>query len=139
MEITFTASPPNNVCLSDTYEGTLVFNWTSPIQKCTSISYQISSDCGSCPETTSTTTVNCSVGAITHEASNCTFSVRSVVCGRTGEANRPIIVTLKGMVLRGVPRGVLRVLEHPHQIEESKLYLIEQLAREEATRTATDL
>ena len=36
-------------------------------------------------------------------------------------------------------RGVLRVLEHPHQIEESKLYLIEQLAREEATHTATDL
>ena len=35
--------------------------------------------------------------------------------------------------------GVLRVLEHPHQIEESKLYLIEQLAREEATHTATDL
>ena len=41
--------------------------------------------------------------------------------------------------IRGVPRGVFRVLEHPHQIDESKLYLIEQLAREEATHTATDL
>ena len=43
------------------------------------------------------------------------------------------------IIRRGVPRGVLRVLEHPHQIEESKLYLIEQLAREEATHTATDV
>ena len=85
--------------LSDAYEGTLIFNWTSPIQNCISISYQISSDFGSCPKTTNTTTVNCSVGAITHEASNCTFSVRSVVCGRTGEANSPIIVTLKGIAL----------------------------------------
>lgn len=97
MEITFTASPPNSVRVSDAYEGTLVFNWTSPIQNCKSLSYQISSDCGSCTETTNTTTVNCSVGAITHETSNCTFSVQSVVCGRTGAANRPVIVTLKGI------------------------------------------
>ena len=40
---------------------------------------------------------------------------------------------------QGPTQGVLRVLEYPHQIEESKLYLIEQLAREEATHTATDL
>ena len=53
------------------------------------------------------------------------------------------MISLFSLVVRGVLRGggggVLRVLEHPHQIEESKLYLIEQLAREEATHTATDL
>ena len=39
--------------------------------------------------------------------------------------------------LRG---GVLRVLEHPHQIEKSKInYIVIELAREEVTHTATDL
>ena len=45
------------------------------------------------------------------------------------------------VVYRGVPRGVLRVLEHPHQ--ENQLfnyYIITVTAtREEATHTATDL
>ena len=46
-----------------------------------------------------------------------------------------------GMYIRGVPRGVLRVLEHPHQEASCliRLLLVTTAAREEATHTVADL
>ena len=62
---------------------TITFTWTQPLSNRNNfdseISYNLSSNCGSCPNTTTNTTVTCT--DVPTDGGVCTFTVRTVVCG----------------------------------------------------------
>ena len=88
-------SPPENVHLTDVKPGKLTFSWAPTVLHCSALTYEILSDCGVCPTTTSSTLVTC-----TTESSQprlCTFAVRSVACGGiVGSWSNEIEVMLRG-------------------------------------------
>ena len=88
--------PPSDVRVVDVQPGRITFNWTSVNTECDSLSYNIiSHNCGTCPHSTSNTSVTCtnveSLGQL------CTFLVQAVVCGNTGIISHPTTVKLKGI------------------------------------------
>lgn len=86
---------PDNVNVTVVHQKTITFNW-SFIPDCTSVTYNISSNCGSCPEASSNTSVTCSDWQQSMDESGCTFSVQSSVCGCVGTFSTPVTVTSKG-------------------------------------------
>ena len=90
--------PPINVSLIDVNPRRLTFSWKSAVQEsnCSmtsdSIGHDITSNCSTCSVSTRTT-ATCDVLL----PSECTFSIRNMVCGQTGMSSDPIRVTLKGM------------------------------------------
>ena len=88
--------PPHNISLADVQLGKLIFNWTSTFSTCSTIRYNIASDCGSCSITTNTTTATCSDLQLTTNASVCHFRVSNRACGRVGTSSSPVAVMLKG-------------------------------------------
>lgn len=88
--------PPNDIRLISVDGGVLTFGWSSIGPGCETIVYSISSDCGFCPNTTNATSIACSNLELSSNAKNCTFSVRSTLCGFNGQLSVPIPVTLKG-------------------------------------------
>ena len=91
-------SAPSNVYLSDASEDKLEFLWT-PVASdinCSSLVYNITSDCGTCLFVTSETITNCSDLQLTTSAMECHFSVSSVVCDLSGDPSSPVAVMLKG-------------------------------------------
>ena len=88
--------PPSDVGLLDASPNSLTFKWSSVTTNCSAIHYIIESDCGSCHNTTSLTSVDCSIMPITISRS-CEFAVKSVVCGNiVGNSSNIVFVTLKG-------------------------------------------
>ena len=76
--------PPENVHLSRVSPTGLVFSWNQT-QNCPSLRYNIwSKNCGQCPNTTDSTSVNCSDFAISNPITLCTFAVQTVICGNNG-------------------------------------------------------
>ena len=89
--------PPIDVQLIDVQPGRIAFNWTSVDAQCDSLSYNIISfNCGTCPSTTSNTSILCS--GVVASGQVCTLIVRAVVCGNTGNQSNPISVIMKGMI-----------------------------------------
>ena len=92
---TYTASnpypPPNDVNLTDIGEGQVTFNWSS---FCSSIDYVITSDCGTCPVTTNTTSVTCLGLQLPTQSDGvvCSINVSSSVCGVIGNPSTPGIL-----------------------------------------------
>ena len=91
---------PNNinwmaVCLD--LQSDLAFNWSSVTPDCPAIHYNIlSSNCGSCPTTTTHTTVTCT--DVPTDGSMCTFALETVVCGNvTGNLSDNVQGILKGI------------------------------------------
>ena len=80
--------PPNDfITTTDLSLREVTFKWSkSPVQlvlDCPSLHYNItSSNCGSCPTTTTNTTVTCTDIPTETDASMCTFSIESIVCGK---------------------------------------------------------
>ena len=87
-------SPPNNLHISvvDFSSKEFTFNWSSPVAAVCPLHYNIlSSNCGSCPTTTTNTTVTCT--DVPTDSRVCTFAVETVVCGNiTGNSSDPIIL-----------------------------------------------
>ena len=94
--------PPNNISLVRVEQGVLTFSWSSYGPECTSVFYGISSNCGSCPNSTYATSVNCSVleQLLSSDIElTCSFSVHSEICGYVGQLSDPVVVTLKGKII----------------------------------------
>ena len=99
-------SAPDIVYLSDANEENLVFSCTpgpGPAvsnSNCSSLQYNITSDCGTCPLVSSITDTKatCSDLELTTNASECYFNVSSVatVCDLLSGASSSVAVTLKG-------------------------------------------
>ena len=69
--------------------------WNNVDPDCPALLYNIlSSNCGSCPTTTTNTTVTCT--DVPTDGSVCTFAVQSGVCGRiVGEISDRVEIKLK--------------------------------------------
>ena len=91
--------PPSDVHLADVRPGQVTFTWTSVSSSCSSLYYNITSDCGVCPTTgtTNMTTATCSDLQLSTQPVVCTFRVSSVVCDLTGNPSEPVVVTIMGM------------------------------------------
>ena len=93
--------PPTIVRLVGVSSEQLVFNWTSVDSDCSTLNYNIMSNCGSCINTTATTTtsVACSISVnVTDSITQCSFGVQSVVCGNvSGVPSTPLDMTLQGI------------------------------------------
>ena len=90
--------PPDNLYLADAQQGRLVFNWTPVISNCSTLQYNITSDCGTCYTFTNATTATCSDLQLTTNAVLCHFRVSSRACDLVGNSSSPIAVTLKGIL-----------------------------------------
>ena len=87
---------PSDVRLLSASTNSLTFKWSSVSTNCSAVHYIIESDCGSCPNTASLTSVDCSIMPISTSRS-CAFAVKSVVCGNIiGNSSNRVFVTLKG-------------------------------------------
>ena len=110
--------PPNDVHLADVRPGQVTFTWTSVSSSCSSVYYNITSDCGVCPTTINMTTATCSDLQLSTEPVVCTFRVSSVVCDLTGNPSEPVVVTIKGMcrALNEYKWGNIVCLSHASQL-----------------------
>lgn len=93
---------PHDVQLIDVRLGQLIFGWSAVALNCSALQYTIESDCGNCTDMfdTTSTTVTCSVQIEVSPAATpqCTFAVKSVVCGNIASSwSDPITATLKGI------------------------------------------
>lgn len=90
--------PPENIHLADIKPGKLTFSWTPIALLCSELTYEILSDCGECPTATNSTFVSCTIES--SQPTNCTFAVRSIVCGGiAGSWSNAIKVMLRGISL----------------------------------------
>lgn len=89
-------SAPEYVYLANVQPGRLVFSWTA--SNCSSLLYNIISDCGICPSVTNKTTATCYDLQLMTNASTCHFRISSFVCDLAGNPSFPIPVILKGMI-----------------------------------------
>ena len=88
--------PPDSLYLTDVQPGKLVFNWTPVNSNCSTLQYNITSNCGTCPTVTNATTAICSDLHLTTNASLCHFRVSSHACGLVGNPSSSFAVNLKG-------------------------------------------
>ena len=87
--------PPSNlhISIADFVLREITFEWTPFAPFCPTIHYNIlSSNCGSCPTTTTNTTVTCT--DVPTDGSMCTFAVQTEVCGVTGNFSDPLTVVV---------------------------------------------
>ena len=92
--------PPDKVSISlvDLSSRRLTFIWSSVAPDCPTIHYNIlSSNCGSCPTTTTYTTVTCT--DVPTDGDMCTLALETVVCGNvTGNLSDIVQGILKGII-----------------------------------------
>ena len=76
----------------------IAFIWNTNLPDCPAIHYNIlASNCGSCPTTTSHTTVTCT--DVPADSSMCTFAVQTVICGNiTGESSQVLLKNIPGQL-----------------------------------------
>ena len=94
--------PPECVSISrsDLSSRQFTFKWNSVAPDCLSLHYNIlASNCGSCPTTTTNTTVTCT--DVPTDGSMCTFALKMTVCGNiTGNwSSDSVQGLLKGNVI----------------------------------------
>ena len=94
--------PPSNIQLISVSSEQVVFNWTSVESNCSTLHYNIMSNCGTCPHTIESTanSVTCFID-LSASAGNitlCAFGVQSVICANiSGNFSTPLNLTLKRM------------------------------------------
>lgn len=89
-------SPPGDTHLVAVMPCSLKFGWSAVADACTSLLYEINTDCGICITITNLTDISCSINV--HDLPKvCSFRVRSIVCGNiTGMWSNPVNMTMKG-------------------------------------------
>ena len=88
--------PPENIYLANVTPGGLVFSWNYTLN-CPSLRYNIRSEnCGQCPNTTDSTSVNCTGFTISNSVNLCTFTVQTAICGINGSL--PLVGNLSDLV-----------------------------------------
>ena len=87
--------PPDNISwIATCLQSDLAFNWSTvaPNYSQTAIHYSIfASNCGSCPNTTTHTTVTCT--DVPTDGNMCTFELQTVVCENVSSDPRRVSVT----------------------------------------------
>ena len=95
--------PPVNVSLTRANSTSLSFSWDPVSPSCSTIFYNISStNCGLCPQSTSSTSATCSImEQLSSEATTCSFTLQSVACDNIASANGDTVTAiLKGTMNR---------------------------------------
>ena len=86
-----------NVKLTEVSPEFLTFSWTQVQSSCQVLSYAIdTSNCGLCPSSSNSTTVNCTNFNLSDVRSECRFAVSTVICGNITGASRESLVTIGG-------------------------------------------
>lgn len=94
--------PPDHIYVGDITQTSLTFNWSrvqrnrSPQDNCCSETVYniIASNCGSCPNSTTSTTATCR--NVTTDGSVCSFAVQTTLCGNIfGQRSNEVTVLLK--------------------------------------------
>ena len=76
----------------------LIFHWTPASLTCPSLHYDITSNCGLCPNTTRDTRVVCT-DIVSVGSGQCWFIVQAVVCGRIMTNDTASVqITVKGII-----------------------------------------
>ena len=75
---------------------TLTFTWEEVLGSTTTNYTILSSNCGSCPTTTTNTTVTCT--DVPSDGGVCIFTVQTVVCGNTHLSGEILVMLIKGSV-----------------------------------------
>ena len=75
-------SSPSNISLTKASHERLTFSWTPVTHSCSALHYIINSeDCGDCPSTANTTTVDCFIEQLQpNDITKCIISVRAALC-----------------------------------------------------------
>ena len=100
-------SPPSNIHISkaDFFSRALTFKWSPATSDCSSNNYTIlSSNCGSCPTTTTNTTVTCT--DVYSDGGVCTFAVQTtnmIFCRTPWPSSRSELITL---MLSDIKKGM---------------------------------
>ena len=90
--------PPNDVQLTHVTSNQLTFNWSSVQPDCSTLQYNIESNCGTCrPTILSSSSATCSFELPINSNDVCNFAVRSTICANSiiGSLSTPVRVTLK--------------------------------------------
>ena len=87
-----------NVSLTDVSPNYLTFSWTQVQSSCRILSYAIdSTNCGLCPSSSNSTTVNCTNFQLSSVRTECRFAVSTVICENITGASRESLVTIGGI------------------------------------------
>ena len=92
--------PPDDIQLTRVKPNELTFNWSSVQPDCSTLQYELQSNCGMCtnnPNMLTSAVCSFELSAIANGV--CNFTVRSTVCGNImGRLSSPVLVTLRGML-----------------------------------------
>ena len=90
--------PPPNITLTEINMDQLTFTWDSIAMSSSGVQYFVNASNCVCPSTTNSNSVRCNFTNISnlHE---CTLIIQSLVCGITGSASDPFIMTVKGQFI----------------------------------------
>lgn len=76
--------PPSNIQLIGVSPEQLVFNWTTVDSNCSTLKYNVESNCGTCPDivekTVNSATCSIDLSAVTNNMMLCSFGVLNVIC-----------------------------------------------------------
>ena len=90
--------PPNDVQLTHVTPNRLTFNWSSVQAGCSTLQYNIESNCGTCQSTMlSSATCSFELPTNSNDITVCNFAVQSTICANSiiGSLSTPVRVTLK--------------------------------------------
>lgn len=96
---TESSPPPNDLYISDVSPTHLTFNWSPLTLRCPSTRYLISTNgnCGTCPQSTASTSATCTNMTATINDRICSLTVQTEICGFIrGELSDPLLVKLNG-------------------------------------------
>ena len=90
--------PPVDLKLKNVSKDQLIFTWTPGVQSCQALHYVINStSCGTCTNTTNSTSASCSDFNLTNNETLCSLDVKTIVCGDlVGKNPQNIQVIIKG-------------------------------------------
>ena len=90
----FPLFPPKNVHLAQMLSNHLTFSWDYNNNSCCnhSVHYKIISDCGACPDSTTSNMITCSASVL--KTISCKFAIQTVCCGIFGNISDDITINL---------------------------------------------
>ena len=95
-------SSPSNISMTKASHERLTFSWTPVTHSCSALHYIINSeDCGDCPSTVNTTTVDCFMieQVQPNDITKCIISVRAALCENNNSSHGNL--SSRSFLLRG--------------------------------------
>lgn len=103
-------SSPSNISLTKASHERLTFSWTPVTHSCSALHYIINSeDCGDCPSTANTTTVDCFIEQLQpNDITKCIISVRAALCENNNSSHGNL--SSRSFLLRGTYYNIITML-----------------------------